>query len=110
MDTYNLPDCFHGNTFDGVIFNFDDTKPELSLLGATAKMMVNSKWTTVTVDTLTISNSRLSLLSNFQLKILPFVVTYNPGVYQYDILITYASARKKTRISGEWIINEVITE
>lgn len=101
---YDLQNVYKGDTFDGVILELLLDGDPMDLTGATISMKVRAQSPTGTlVDTLTLANTRLTLLANI-LTIVPFLVTYAAGKYYYDIEIVFSDGRVKSYIGGDWTI------
>ncbi len=117
MQNYDLPDANTGNTFNGAVFTFADIEliPEPEFFQGqpfdTAELSVSPGFGLEPVlqlsserESLRIETGRVSSIT-----ITPFLVALPPGLYHWDLKITFADGRIKTYIGGKWRINPIIT-
>jgi hypothetical protein len=110
MYTYNFPDHYKGDTFEGKVFSILINGTPANLNGASIKMDLrkNSKETTPLTLRL-VTGSGITILGNGSFQIDPQVIDIPAEEYVYDIQITFLSGDVKTWVGGTWKILQDIT-
>lgn len=108
VQEYNIPRHNTKTTFSGVIFNLP-AQLNYDLTGASARIDFIKKGTKPVALRLKTSNNTLEISLQYSIVIPETYITLQPGVYKWDLKITFSDGRIKTYIGGEWIIDDVIT-
>jgi hypothetical protein len=104
--TYNIPTHKRGDTFLGVRFILTDGNGQaIDLEGASVELVTSSPF----VQTLSTAGGELSITSDSSagegiLQIDEQIIDWVAGNYEYEIIFTFASGRKRTYIVGFWEI------
>jgi hypothetical protein len=105
--TYTIPTHKRGDTFLGVNFILKDGAGKaIDLEGATVELTTSSPFEqTLTTE----NNGGLTLTSDSSggegiLQIDEQIIDWVAGHYEYEIIFTFASGRKRTYIVGSWLI------
>lgn len=114
MHTYNIPDRVKGTTFKGVQFSLKNSvsNEPLNLTNAQVKLqfrrgseigLVKKELAVGTGITLTNPVGGVLVLE-------PFLVTWDPGLYFYDLKITYPTNVIEVYINGTFRVLQNVTE
>jgi hypothetical protein len=109
----DLPDHISGSTFKGAQFTMTVNESLSDLTGATIEMDVRKTYNADPVLELTTESSggiTLSDPANGEFQIDEQDITIDPGLYMYDIKITYSGGDIKTYVKGKWKITPKVTE
>ncbi len=101
--TYNFPDHKKGDTFLGTEFTLTDGNgAAISLVGATIELLTSSP----VEQTLSTETGELTITDGAAGKFTvdEQVIDWKSGNYEYEIIFTFASGRKRTYIVGRWLI------
>jgi hypothetical protein len=110
MYTYNFPDHYKGDTFEGKVFTITVNGSPAGLLGATIKMDLRKDKKETTPLTLRLSTeSGITILGEDSFQIDPQIIDIPAKEYVHDIEITYANGDIKTYIEGTWKILQDVT-
>jgi hypothetical protein len=102
--TYTIPAHKSGDTFLGVEFTMTDSGGSaINIGGAVIELITSSPFsetlTTIAGGGLTITNGAAG-----EFKIDEQRIDWASGNYEYEIIFTFASGRKRTYITGFWEI------
>lgn len=100
---YNFPPQYRGDTFDAVVMNIKDraTQIGIDISGATIKCQFREPFNGKIIQELTDGNGVTILDAvNGQIMIDEFEITWNAGVYNYDIQVTFNTGTIKTYVKG----------
>lgn len=100
--TYTFPTHKSGDTFLGVEFTMkDEHLTPLNIVGAAIQLVTASPHVqTLTVgDGITITNGASGIF-----KVDEQIIDWVSGNYEYEIIFTFTSGRKRTYITGFWLI------
>lgn len=108
---YNILSHISGDTFQGVTFNLDFSDPSRSLTGASIAIDFRQSspegeiHKSMSVGTgITITNA---FTNTFQID--KQIIDLEPGLYYYDVQVTFSNGDIKTLIIGTWKILNSIT-
>ena len=107
MQNYNLPDANTNNTFNGAVFTFPGM--EFARNSDVANIDIAPGFGLAPVLQLSTQSGSLEIDPANAINIVPFLVALPPGLYHWDLKITFADGRIKTYIGGKWRINPIIT-
>ena len=99
-----------GDTYDGAEFHMQLNGDPMDLTGVVIAMdvrRVHESSPALSLDTdagLTITDAAGGVF-----EIDAFLVTLEPGTYEYDIQFTFPSGRVKTYVAGNWEITQDVT-
>jgi len=111
MMNYNFPTHTSGDTFDGVQFEMVLNEAPMDLTGVAIKLEIKKRNTSKALVTKTNgSGITITDAAAGEFRINAFDVDLEPGVYEYDVQLTFASGSKKTYIKGLWTITKQITD
>ena len=100
---YNYGNQYRGDTLDSVQFTLidKDTSLPIDLTGASLKIQFRKPFKGATQLTIT-DGSGITIVSptTGRLIIDSFILDWDPGVYLYDIEITFANSTVKTYVRG----------
>jgi hypothetical protein len=101
--TYTFPNHKSGDTFLGTQFTLkDEHTTAINIAGATIELITSSpsvKTLSTTTGELTITNGAGGVFT-----IDEQIIDWEPGNYEYEIIFTFSSGRKRTYIVGFWEI------
>jgi len=109
---YNISDHTRGDTFDGIVFKIysrvDGVKTAVDLTDSTVKIQFRKENTDALVKTVTDGDGiTITDAENGVIRVHSFIVTFAPGLYLYDVQITFPSGDVKTYIKGSFnILND----
>jgi hypothetical protein len=100
--TYTFPTHKSGDTFLGVTFTMkDEHAAAINIAGATIILQTSSP----NVQTLSVGNGiTITNGAGGVFKIDEQVISWGAGNYEYEINFTFTSGRKRTYITGFWLI------
>ena len=107
MQNYDLPDVQYDTTFPGVVFTLP-TGVAYDLTGASVKLQVR-KSPGAPVAKEFASPTGLLITLPYTITMPEQSVSLPPGVYEWDMKITFADGREKIWIGGTWESLAVIT-
>jgi hypothetical protein len=99
--TYNIKTHKSGDTFPGVQFQLAINGSNKSLDGAVINMKVGIKLFSTSNNAIAITDASSGI---FQFK--EQIINLNPGTYKYTIQFIFPDGKKKTYITGTWVITE----
>lgn len=102
MTTYNFANHVSGDTFLGINMELKDALGDpISLVGASVALSTVRDSNILSTD-----NGDIEITDEaggiFQIK--EQIISWPAGTYTYKIRVTFASGRKRTYVSGTWII------
>jgi hypothetical protein len=112
MYTYNFPDHYKGDTFEGKVFTLQVNDSPANLLDASIKMDLRKNNKETTPLTLRLSTGNGITILNpasgiFQID--PQIIDLPTETYVYDIEVTFANQEVKTWVNGTWKILQDVT-
>ena len=104
---HNLKTTRRGNTYLGISFTVTINDVVADLTGAS--VLLTFKKGSPEASSVALQLTELSGLtvtpSEGRVTVDPFIVTLDPGVYHYDLKITYSSGVVRTYFKGKWEIS-----
>lgn len=100
---YNFPSQYRGDTFDAVAFTFKDkdTGLPIDLSGTDIKCQFRSPFNAKIIKEIDLDDGILMISEvGGTIAIDEFLITWDDGVYNYDIQIIYPSGTTKTYVKG----------
>jgi len=109
VGVYNLRPAVKGDTWDGIALSIQTNGVPDDLTGYTIQMLVEQPGNNTAALDLNTTNSGITITNApaGEFEVAPFLMTLNAGVYEYRVILTDGSGRRKTRIKGNWKIVEV---
>lgn len=113
IGTYNIPDQYRNDTFDGLVFSLKNSIDEtpIDLTGASIKVQFRHNTSrNFVIKELNIGTGITILdAAGGRLAFDTFIVDWQASNYVYDIEVTFADGRIKTYVKGSWKIIQDIT-
>jgi hypothetical protein len=112
MYTYNFPDHYKGDTFEGKVFTLQVNDEPAPLEGASIKMDLRKNNKETTPLTLRLSTGNGITILNPASGIFSIdnqMIDIPAETYVFDIQITFSNQEVKTYVGGTWTILQDVT-
>ena len=111
--TYNIPDHYRNDTWDGIVFTITDSNGDpIDLSSATVKMQIRRGIKSGKLEDTRTGSGQAEVTDgpNGEITIGAYVVDYLAATYYYDVQVTFPDTSVKTYIAGTWTFIEDVTK
>lgn len=110
--TYNIPDHYRNDTWQGLVFNIVANGVPVDLTGAAVKISFrrHSKDNSVEDTRTGAGQAAVTDGPNGEITFYGYVVTYVAATYYYDLQVTTSGGDVITYVAGTWTIIEDVTK
>ena len=113
MAIYNFPTQLSGDSFDGVNWTLTDANGDpMPITDATVKIQFRARTKTgaIALELSEADGIALGGVDSNEITVNAInAVNLTPGIYYYDVEITFSDGSVKTYIEGTWTINQDTT-
>jgi hypothetical protein len=112
MLTYNIPKHRRGDTWDGISgIGIKVNNIPVNLSGSTVTMEFREDFDSPVALSLSTTTSTIHIQNNLSsINIPPYIINMVPGIYKYDMQVTYPDTTTKTYMGGTWEIYFDVTK
>lgn len=105
---YNLRPAVRGDTWDGAVLTIKVNNVAVNITGYAIQLLVEQPGNNAAALDLTVANGGITITDApaGEFTVPPRVIALDAGDYDYRVILTDGSARRKTRIRGTWKIIE----